>query len=192
MNALKIQNRHIVKDWSPKALWVLCVTIIAGTLAFDLHLPLGIASTVPYTLAVLVAALLRSRAALVGVVLTTSALTLLGMFYSPTSPHISPWHVLFNRGLVLFSMWMVALLLDHRNTLQAKREEALTRIRILEGLLPICAECKKIRDPSNDWQPLESFITNNSHATFTHGICPDCSERAWEAYENDRSQGTRS
>ena len=49
----------------------------------------------------------------------------------------------------------------------------LKRIKVLEGLLPICSRCKKIR-LEDQWEPLEAYITNNSHAEFSHSICPDC------------------
>lgn len=47
-------------------------------------------------------------------------------------------------------------------------------VKMLEGLLPICSYCKKIRDESDAWQPMEKYIQARSAATFTHGICPDC------------------
>jgi hypothetical protein len=47
-------------------------------------------------------------------------------------------------------------------------------VDMLEGLLPICSFCKKIRDKDNQWQRLENYITERSDATFSHGICPDC------------------
>ncbi len=51
----------------------------------------------------------------------------------------------------------------------------LRRIKSLEGMLPICARCKRIRDAEGNWQPMESYISQRSHADFTHGICPECS-----------------
>lgn len=48
------------------------------------------------------------------------------------------------------------------------------RIQHLEGLLPICAWCKRIRDDHGTWLPLETLISQNSDVAFTHGICPDC------------------
>jgi DNA-binding response OmpR family regulator len=56
-------------------------------------------------------------------------------------------------------------------------ESALTRVKQLHGLLPICAYCKKIRDDHNYWQQVEAYITSHSEAQFSHGICPDCHER---------------
>lgn len=48
------------------------------------------------------------------------------------------------------------------------------KLRVLEGLLPICMCCKRIRDDRQRWQPLEVYITEHSEAAFTHGLCPDC------------------
>jgi len=56
-------------------------------------------------------------------------------------------------------------------------ESALAKVKQLQGLLPICAYCKKIRDDRNYWQQVESYITSHSEVQFTHGICPDCHER---------------
>jgi sigma-B regulation protein RsbU (phosphoserine phosphatase) len=47
-------------------------------------------------------------------------------------------------------------------------------VRQLEGLLPICSYCKRIRDEQNAWNRLELYISSRTDATFTHGICPDC------------------
>lgn len=56
-------------------------------------------------------------------------------------------------------------------------EEALTRVRQLQGLLPICSYCKKVRDDRNYWQQVETYIEGHSDAQFTHGICPDCRQK---------------
>jgi ligand-binding sensor domain-containing protein len=55
-------------------------------------------------------------------------------------------------------------------------EEALGEVRMLSGLLPICANCKKIRDDGGAWHQIESYVREHSEATFTHGICPTCLE----------------
>ncbi|HEY4910782.1 MAG TPA: GAF domain-containing protein, partial [Methylomirabilota bacterium] len=53
-------------------------------------------------------------------------------------------------------------------------EQALAEVTRLQGMLPICSYCKKIRNDQNSWEQLESYISEHSHATFSHGICPDC------------------
>ena len=52
--------------------------------------------------------------------------------------------------------------------------EALAKVKTLSGLLPICASCKKIRDEGGDWNVIETYIEQHSHAHFTHGFCPEC------------------
>ena len=57
-------------------------------------------------------------------------------------------------------------------------EDALTRVKQLSGLLPICAYCKKIRDDQHYWQQVETYVTEHTDVQFSHGICPDCYEGA--------------
>ena len=53
-------------------------------------------------------------------------------------------------------------------------QSAMAQIKTLQGILPICAYCKKIRDNKEYWQQVESYITTHSEAQFSHAICPDC------------------
>ena len=53
-------------------------------------------------------------------------------------------------------------------------EEALASVRTLEGILPICASCKKIRDEEGEWTSMEYYVARHSEAKFSHGICPNC------------------
>ncbi|MBU0674352.1 MAG: hypothetical protein KJ950_06890 [Proteobacteria bacterium] len=54
--------------------------------------------------------------------------------------------------------------------------ETRSELKILSGLLPICMNCKKIRDGQGAWTQIESYIHRNSEARFSHGICPECLE----------------
>lgn len=56
----------------------------------------------------------------------------------------------------------------------AELEVALAKVKRLQGLLPLCAWCKQIRDDQGYWLDLEQYIVGHSDATFTHGICPQC------------------
>ncbi len=60
-------------------------------------------------------------------------------------------------------------------TMQALAK-ALKEVKRLNGLLPICAHCKKIRDDQGYWKQVEMYLEENSEVTFSHGMCPDCSE----------------
>lgn len=53
-------------------------------------------------------------------------------------------------------------------------KSALEEVRTLNGLIPICASCKKIRDDQGYWEEVETYISKRSNASFSHGICPDC------------------
>ena len=55
-------------------------------------------------------------------------------------------------------------------------QNALTMVKQLSGLLPICSYCKKIRGDDNYWQQLETYLSEHSEAQFSHGVCPDCFE----------------
>ncbi|MBF0496380.1 MAG: PAS domain S-box protein [Deltaproteobacteria bacterium] len=66
-----------------------------------------------------------------------------------------------------------------RDDLIAELKKALTEVRTLSGLLPICASCKKIRDDQGYWTQIETYIKAHSQADFTHGICPDCARRLY-------------
>lgn len=60
-----------------------------------------------------------------------------------------------------------------------ERRQAEEEVKILSGLLPICAKCKKIRDDKGYWNKIEGYIQKHSDATFSHGMCPGCSEKLY-------------
>src|SRR6185312_3630958 len=62
--------------------------------------------------------------------------------------------------------------------------EALKHVKTLNGLLPICASCKKIRNDGGYWEQVETYIRSRSNAEFTHGICPDCVRLLYPEYES--------
>jgi PAS domain S-box-containing protein len=66
-----------------------------------------------------------------------------------------------------------------RETLIGELREALSRVKTLSGLLPICASCKQIRDDHGNWNPIETYIHDRSNAQFSHGICPECAARLY-------------
>ncbi len=61
-------------------------------------------------------------------------------------------------------------------------ETALAKVKQLSGLLPICANCKKIRDDEGYWQQVEHYIIQHSEVQFTHGICPDCAVKLYSDF----------
>ncbi len=58
-------------------------------------------------------------------------------------------------------------------------QQALIEIKTLQGLLPICSSCKKIRDDKGYWNQIEGYIQKHSDAKFSHGLCPECSDKIY-------------
>jgi K+-sensing histidine kinase KdpD len=87
---------------------------------------------------------------------------------------ITPWTPLdvgINAVIRISVLLLIAFLVDHA----AVQNKALTKeVHMLQGLLPICSFCKKIRNGDNTWEQLEYYISKHSEAQFSHGMCPDC------------------
>jgi methyl-accepting chemotaxis protein len=76
---------------------------------------------------------------------------------------------------------------QEKEKLIADLRNALQEIKKLEGLLPICAACKDIRDDSGKWTQIETYIRDRSEADFTHSICPGCAKKLYpEFYFKDK------
>jgi hypothetical protein len=69
-----------------------------------------------------------------------------------------------------------------RRKAESELRDALAQVKTLTGLLPICANCKKIRDDNGYWNSVEKYISSHSEAEFTHGICPECLEKLYPSY----------
>ena len=66
-----------------------------------------------------------------------------------------------------------------REKLILELQEAISKIKMFSGLLPICASCKKIRNDQGNWQNLEVYIQEHSEAKFSHGFCPECAGKLY-------------
>lgn len=114
-------------------------------------------SVLPYRLGVV------AEAVLDGVILTVIVLPVLYVFfYRPLSAHIA------EREKVE----------EGREKLIDELRAALEKIKVLSGMLPICASCKRIRDQGS-WVSMEKYISERSEAQFTHSICDECAERLY-------------
>jgi DNA-binding response OmpR family regulator len=83
----------------------------------------------------------------------------------------------FNPELVLLRVHNHMELKNRRDALEQRTrelEKALDEIKVLQGIIPICAACKKIRDDQGGWQQMEVYIAEHSDAEFSHSICPGC------------------
>lgn len=82
--------------------------------------------------------------------------------------------VLVGVGLHRARVWRLEA---RQRELTVRIEEAVAKVKVLSGLLPVCAWCRKVRDDEGYWKQIETYIASHSDTRFTHGICPDCSEK---------------
>jgi hypothetical protein len=80
--------------------------------------------------------------------------------------------------------WRLERFRARERELSAREEEAVAHIKVLRGLLPICASCKKIRDDRGYWSQMETYIHEHSQAEFSHSICPDCMQKLYPEFLN--------
>jgi hypothetical protein len=65
--------------------------------------------------------------------------------------------------------------------------KALSEIKHLKGIIPICSSCKKIRDDKGYWHQVESYIRDHSEVDFSHGICPDCIKKLYPDFDGQKT-----
>ncbi|MBF0121057.1 MAG: hypothetical protein HQK79_19680 [Desulfobacterales bacterium] len=187
---------------------IACWVMILIILLLDILIPLGAAITLAYILVVYVSLSSPKEKFPIFIAVFCSILTIFIFFYQPLPPEV--WKVIFNRVLSIFAIILTAILglqrkimeqsrekaflerekaldelnyaLKERNFALEERNDAIEELRILNGTLPICASCKKIRDKKNHWHQIESYIKNNSEADFTHTICPECAKKLYPEY----------
>ena len=78
---------------------------------------------------------------------------------------------------------------EAREKLISELQQALSEVKTLSGMLPICASCKKIRNDKGYWEQIESYIGDRSEAEFSHGICPDCIKKLYPEYTKTQDDG---
>jgi hypothetical protein len=165
-----------------RMVWRAVLTVVAATavLVLDAVTPLGLAVWLLQVVLVWIATLWAGRLEMLVLAAICGTFILLGFWLTPKTVPVS-W---VDRCNVFLSLGTVFALthscLRQRATEDARRKaedeaaRAQETVRILRGLLSICAWCKKIRNDSGDWEQLEFYISSHSHAKFTHGICPEC------------------
>jgi DNA-binding response OmpR family regulator len=81
-------------------------------------------------------------------------------------------------------------MIEMRFELNEKVEElsqALAEVRTLKGIVPICANCKNVRDDQGYWNRVETYLNEHTEADFTHAVCPDCMKRLYPQFKDDDS-----
>lgn len=99
--------------------------------------------------------------------------------------YATPFHAVWNSMVRLVAFVAIAFVVaKNKAVLEQEREisrqlrKALSEVKVLGALLPICAECKKIRDERGVWHPMEAYIAQRSNTQFSHGYCPHCYKQA--------------
>ena len=97
-----------------------------------------------------------------------------------------PWYHIPNISAVEMRVFGFVENITERKQMELEREklitelqEALKEIKELRGFLPICANCKNIRDDGGYWQQVEQYIMDRTDAQFSHSICPECTKKLY-------------
>ncbi len=93
----------------------------------------------------------------------------------PEIPYFDAEHLITGGAIAL----VTAVLLGSLEVYIRRLERSLDNVKTLEGMLPICSSCKKIRTPDNKWHVIETYIRERTDATFTHGLCPECAKQMY-------------
>jgi hypothetical protein len=175
-----------ISDKSDTKVLIICSFLCLAIFILDSLIPLGVAGGVPYILVVLVSLWSHRKQLPIIMAIVGSILTIVGFYSSPLGGVL--WQVLVNRSLALFAIWVVVVLSVQRRNIYEEKEKILLEVKILSGLIPICASCKYVRDDEGYWNKMESYISAHSEAEFSHGICPDCTKKLYPEFDlyNDK------
>lgn len=157
-------------------------TMAAGVavLSLDAVTPRGAATWLLHIVVVWSALSWATRRQLMIVGVWCAACADAGYWISPPSG-LSRWFDLVNQILCVGTILLLVHIGLRELAAQTARKKAEAEVRVLRGLLPICASCKRIRNHVGDWEQLEVYIKRHSEADFTHGVCPECTKAFEEA-----------
>ncbi|MFH0784396.1 MAG: hypothetical protein V2B20_20905 [Pseudomonadota bacterium] len=114
-----------------------------------------------------------------------SAMVWFGVDFTLGHVHLSNFSAVWNTTVRLAAFliigWAVSKIrefLEREKQLSGELRRSLSEIKVLEGFLPICCECKKIRNREGNWQQMEVYIGEHAGTRFSHGYCPECYAKA--------------
>ena len=159
---------------------ILTVVAAIAVLALDSITPLGLAIWLLQVVLVWLATLWGNRKQIIAVATVCATFIVLGFWLSPKAGPTT-W---VDQSNVILGLGTVTALarssLRRMATEDARRkaaEELGQMVRIVSGLLPMCAWCRRIRNEAGAWEQWETYIRNHSRAEFTHGMCQECAAR---------------
>lgn len=98
------------------------------------------------------------------------------------------WRIVWGEGGTLLGFQGVTRDVTEREQVIGELMQTLAEVKILGGMLPICAQCKKIRDDHGYWSSVETYLAQHTEATFTHGLCPECTQAFREEMKARKGQ----
>ena len=168
-----------LKPWMLSALARPWPHVLAGggVLAIDYATGKFIMFPILFVIPVMLAAWFSAKrtAYVLAVALPLGRLAIASLFDKP-----DPFVFLAVNALIRMAVLGLLAFLVARTARQTK--ELNQRVRQLEGILPICMFCKRIRDGQENWQPVETYISQHSQANFSHGICAECAKKHYGEY----------
>ena len=162
------------------SIWTIILTLIAGLIWLDYKSGVELSLFAFYLIPISLAAWqLGSIEAITTSVLSGISWAIGDLLGGHTYSHhfYAIWNTLLHLTsfiIVAIALYKIRVLLEAERSKTEALEKALAEVTVLEGLLPICCECKKIKKDDGGWQQIEDYIADRSKAAFTHGYCPDC------------------
>jgi hypothetical protein len=144
-----------------------------GAVALDALTPLGIADWLIEVILVWIASVWGNIREMQIVATIASATMIVGLWSSPAMS-VPFWIGALNRLVAIVVMWTMVHVAHRQRAAEQARRDTAAQVKILQGLLPICAACKAIKDERGRWHRLENYLSANSQAQLTHGLCPEC------------------
>jgi hypothetical protein len=151
---------------------ILCFVITFIVLAVDFYTGKNIRFPILYIIPVGIAAWYNQKTMAYALAVFLS-LARFG-FYAPWQETDSFFSAGINTGVRISALVLYAYLVD-RTSWQTR--ELKKRVTLLEGMLPVCAWCKKIRNEKGTYEAIEKYISDHSDVEFSHGICPECFQK---------------
>lgn len=113
------------------------------------------------------------------------------------SLELDEWAIVFHILAIALLIFAVRRWMENRkirNELIRKNnelEKMLSEIKTLQGIIPICSCCKKIRNDKGYWTQVEEYLHEHTDAAFTHGICPECRDKSYAEYLRNKELKSR-
>jgi len=156
---------------------IFCITIALVVLVVDFYTGKHIRFPIFYIIPVGIAAWYNQKtlAYIFAVFLSLARL----VFHIPWQETDSLSSAGINTSVRIFALVLYAYLVG-RTSWQTR--ELKKKVTLLEGILPICASCKKIRNEQGEYEKMEKYISEHSEAEFSHGICPECAQALYPEF----------